>query len=90
MGSATPTIGVAVAASARRCVRPIRPAPTNPRRKGSEATVVEEASVRALVDDGLIEPLGRLGEDVLLHDHPAPEPLGTQCTEDTGQVDVPF
>src|SRR6185312_5850149 len=62
-------------ASARRWVRPIRPAPISPSRNGamSHPPRGEEGPVVPLFLGGLREPLRTARQDVLLHHQPAAE-----------------
>src|SRR6478672_6392572 len=81
-------------ASARRCVRPMRPAPINPSRNcwatGSESALDKVCAVGALVGSRLLESLFGAWEAVLLHDEPALIPDTPQVGQDAISVQVPL
>src|SRR5437660_4544739 len=77
-------------ASARRWVRPIRPAPTRPSRNGamSQTPFGQERAVVPLFGGGPREPFGATGEDVLLDHQPAAERDLPQPAEHGVRVEI--
>src|SRR6516225_3742792 len=78
-------------ASARRWVRPIRPAPMSPSRNGgamSQPPRGEEGTVEPLLLRGAREPLRAARQDVLLHHQPAPERQAAQAGQHGVHVEV--
>src|SRR6516225_3055603 len=77
--------------SARRWVRPIRPAPMSPSRNGgamSQPPRGEEGPVEALFLRGAREPFRAARQDVLLHHQPAAERHAAQAVQHGVHVQV--
>src|SRR5579884_1059864 len=80
-GSTTPASSTSGASSrAARWTRPIRPAPISATRTGSEPMRAQVLAVEPLVACGTVR-IGRVREDVLLDDEPAPVAAGAQALE---------
>src|SRR5215831_18899867 len=78
-------------ASARRWVRPIRPAPMSPSRNGgamSQPPRREEGPVEALLLRGAREPFRAARQDVLLYHQPAAERRAAQPVQHGVHVEV--
>src|SRR6516165_8385155 len=78
-------------ASARRWVRPIRPAPMSPSRNGgamSQPPRGEEGPVEVLLPRGAREPFRAARQDVLLHHQPATEGHAAQAVKHGIHVEV--